>query len=62
MTLCVVYQTRVISRKPEAECERRMKKTNTIKAERKRKTNTKDGGKKGKIAVRREKNRRRWNE
>jgi hypothetical protein len=58
----VVYQTRVISRKRKAERERRVEKTDTIKAERKIKTNTKDEGKKGKITVRRERNRRRWNE
>jgi hypothetical protein len=35
----------------------------TIKAESKRKTNTKDGWKEeGKKAIRRERNRRRWNE
>jgi hypothetical protein len=39
-----------------------MEKTDKIKAERKRKTNTKHGGKKGRITVRRERNRRRWNE
>jgi hypothetical protein len=40
----------------------RKKNTDAIKAERKGKTNTKYGGKKGKITVRRERNRGRWNE
>ena len=37
MTLCVIYQTRVISRKRKAEWERRMEETDTIKAEKKNK-------------------------